>query len=219
MSHGVLEEAQEAQGQQEGFEEVTTIPADEQEALGTLPSADFSVIEFGNKRNVSGTYRSYYEAHGCRVYRSIDWNGKDGAYPLDVNHALHCSDVDLPDPADIVTNFGFSEHVSNQPMFWTNHHRLCRPGGLLCGVTPHPRHWPRHGILQPSGAFYRSLAEVNGYEVEALWVNSNRQRWTICYRFRKPKSDFGFVMPEDWEETIIPTERPSEQALRNSGLR
>ena len=190
---------------------MTQLPPDELHTLQPFLNS-FTLIEFGNKKNRTGTYREFYRANGCTHYVSIDWNGRDGALALDCNEPL-----DLPSQFDVVTNFGFSEHVSNQPAFWQNHHEVCTIGGIMCGVTPCPGYWPTHGILQPHIDFYWDLAEANGYAPEGIWINEDRGRPTVCYRMRKMR-EAEFVMPEGWETTIIPTARPSEQALRNSGL-
>lgn len=190
---------------------MTELPPDELHTLQPL-FKDFTLLEFGNKKNRTGTYREFYLANGCTSYTSIDWNGKDGALALDCNEPLH-----LPTTYDIVTNFGFSEHVSNQPAFWENNHEALKLGGIMCGVTPCPGDWPTHGILQPHIDFYWDLAAANDYWPEGIWINEARARRTVCYRMRKT-SDRPFVMPEGWETTIIPTARPTDQALRNSGL-
>ena len=198
---------------------MTEIPADELQTLTPFPPLS-CVLEFGNKKNSTGTYRDWYLANHALTYESIDWNGKDGAHKLDCNYSIALSDITYDvheDGFDVVTNFGFSEHVSNQRTFWENVHNLTKPGGLMVGVTPAPGHWPHHGILQPTQLFYETLAEANGYFVEKIFCNDMRRRHTICYRFRKT-SDVSFQMPYRWEELIIPTEAPTEKALQNSGI-
>lgn len=190
---------------------VTSIPEDELDVL--MPFRGGAILEFGNKKNATGTYRSWYMDNGATEYTSIDWNGKDGALPIDCNEGFFIS----PRNWAMVTNFGFSEHVSNQPMFWENVHNNCPPGGIMCGVTPAPGYWPHHGILQPTEHFYRKLAIANNYQVSKLYVNKKRKRHTVCYRLVKV-SDQPFKMPEFWEDHIIPTPDPTQQALRNSGV-
>lgn len=188
----------------------TSIPADELQAM--TPYRGGPVLEYGNKKNSTGTYRSWYEAHGCKSYTCIDWNGKDGALDIDCNEPFFLS----PCIWSMVTNFGFSEHVSNQPMFWKNHHDNTPITGIMCGVSPKPGYWPNHGILQPTEQFYRDLARVNGYNEVAVWTNRQRKRHTVCYRFIKTYNR-EFVMPDNWENlTILPTPEPSIQARRSS---
>ncbi len=189
------------------------IPADE---LGVIkPYRGGSILEFGNKGNRTGQYREWYEAEGCKNYVCIDWNGKDGALPMDCNEPFLIS----PRNFSMVTNFGFSEHVQNQPMFWENHHNHVGQTGLMVGVTPAPLlgHWDHHGILQPTRGFYHALAVVNDYQVSALFINENRKRHTVCYRMVKVH-DRPFVMPPHWEDMIIKTPDPSAQAHANSRI-
>lgn len=219
---------------------MTQLPEDELATLPLYMTADsgkpdhidrLHILEFGNKKNATGTYKKYYESRCAPiVYVSIDWNGKDGALQIDVNFpvapGLHHDG--WTKPFDIVTNFGFSEHVTDQKAFWKNHHDLCRPGGIMSGVTPAPeeRHWPRHGILQPTLEFYRVLAEANGYTPLRLWQNTERKRYTNCYCYMKarepgapyPHPDPNFVWDDDWLKLIRPTQNPTPQALKNSGL-
>lgn len=196
---------------------MTQIPADELDVMQPWFTPNY-VLEFGNKKNATGRYREWYAEQGVEVYHCIDWNGEDGAIPLDVNFAICPTDIDDPDHlADLITNFGFSEHVTNQPQFWENVHNLCYPGGYMVGVTPCPGFWPSHGILQPQPTFYKMLAEANGYEIHKLHINEQRRRHTVCYRFQKLE-DSSFIMPDGWEDHIIPTPQPSIQSLKSSGL-
>lgn len=202
---------------------MTQIPADELSVLPcwlnqkTNTRQPFTILEFGNKKNTSGTYREWYTERGCKTYVSVDWNGKDGALPLDCNFSLTPEDTGATEGYDIVTNFGFSEHVSNQPAFWKNNHDLCDVNGTMCGVTPAPGFWPHHGILQPSIGFYHELAAANHYGRWRCTVYDDRKRPTCIYSFTKVY-DEPFVMPEGWEKLIIPTKDPTAQALKNSGL-
>lgn len=190
---------------------MTQLPADELDMI--TPFRGGPVLEFGNKKNRTGTYRDWYMSNGASEYTCIDWNGQNNALAFDCNEPFYISPCNWA----LVTNFGFSEHVSNQPAFWENVHNNTPVGGILVGVTPAPGHWPHHGILQPTESFYRKLALTNGYEISKLYTNTERRRHTVCYRFIK-MGHKKFCMPEFWEDLIIPTEAPTQQALRNSGL-
>lgn len=176
------------------------IPPDE---MGTLPDLDGrDVVELGNKKNHAGRYREVYEALGVASYTCIDWNGQDGALPLDLRQPIpeqfHAS-------ADVVTNFGFSEHVTEQRPLWENVLRLLRPGGYLCCVTPHYDHWPGHGYWQPTLNWYARFAAHNGLGVEQAYTNRRRERYVECVRLR-------FDFPGD-PEVHLP-----EQGMRRTTL-
>jgi hypothetical protein len=190
---------------------MTELPPDEFDALS--PYRGGSVLEFGNKKNSTGTYRSWYEERGCKNYVCVDWNGENGALDIDCTKPFLLSPLSW----SMITNFGFSEHVTDQPAFWENIHNNCPVTGIMCGVTPAPGHWPHHGILQPTVDFYRALATVNSYDVTKLYLNTDRKRHTVCYRFMKRRHQ-PFRMPDNWEETIIPTPNPSQAALNHSRI-
>ena len=189
---------------------MTELPADE---LSVLPDLipGFTLLEFGNKKNRTGTYREYYESQGCARYASIDWNGKDGALKLDVNYSLSPSDTGQVPGYDVVTNYGFSEHVTNQEAFWRNNHDMCRVRGYMIGVTPAPEfgHWPHHGILQPTQKFYAVLADANGYAQRKVFMNTDRKRYTNCYQWQKVEAG-PFIWNDDWLKLIIPTKTPTD---------
>jgi SAM-dependent methyltransferase len=131
--------------------------------IGEVDSLD--VAEFGNKKNKTGIYRDWYLAHGAKSYISIDINGEDGALELDVQERLELGEFDL------VTNFGFSEHVEQQAPFWHNAITMTRKGGRLVNSTPAPRKRLNHGNCHwhPSDRFYERLAKLNGFEVIDRW--------------------------------------------------
>lgn len=122
-----------------------------------------SILEFGDKRNPSGLYRTQYVENKCS-YTCVDINGRNGALGLDVRRPFDVGRFDL------VTNFGFSEHVSKQAPFWANAHKALRVGGHHVGTLPKPNHWLHHGwsYWHPHEAFYQAWADVNGYEVVTL---------------------------------------------------
>ena len=171
------------------------LPKNERRALGDLEDVR-RVVELGNKKNTTGVYRDWYERRGLE-YVSIDWNGEDGALPLDMRLPISCDDIG--GVGDIVTNFGFSEHVAEQEACWRNIHGFV--GKRLCCVTPEPGFWRSHGIPSgfpgiwyPSSDWYRDFADLNGYVMEDIWVDSH----LVCCRMRKE-----FRMPAGMYENRI----------------
>jgi hypothetical protein len=142
---------------------VTDIPAHELPLMAPHAIAGARVLEFGDKRNPSGVYRTWYEARGCE-YVCVDINGRHGAHPIDVRKAFSLGQFDL------VTNWGFSEHVSVQRPFWDNAHHHIRPGGHLVGTTPKPHEWLNHGwsYWHPMREFFEAWAEANRMQIVSL---------------------------------------------------
>jgi len=153
-----------------------------------IPIVGNRMLELGNKKNGKGTYKEYLESIGVE-HTSIDWNGQDGALPLDLRKPI------LLDPFDMVTNFGTTEHVSEQEPAWRNIHNLLKVDGVYVGVTPLPGDWPGHGDHYPAMEFYKEFAK-NGYEIEKLEVISVSPKRLIATRFRKTEEK-DFVMPDE----------------------
>lgn len=152
------------------------IPEDELWALPPLDTmAGKKIIELGNKKNANGLYRTQYESFGLD-YTCVDWNEQDGAINVDFG-------VKIPDcfesSADIVTNFGFTEHVyTDQIQCWENVARLSsKVGCYLAIVLPYPGHWEHHGVYQPKMEWLLEWCGMNGYDVHTSTTNDNRRRW------------------------------------------
>lgn len=165
-----------------------------------LPEQYSTVLDLGNKKNSHGVYRDQYEAHG-KVYKSLDINGLDGAMALDM-----CETI-LPEtaggPFDVVTNFGFSEHVSNQEMCWRNTHGFIKNSGYMVFVLPEPHSWLNHSgsIWHFSKEFYPLFAHFNGYEIEELYRDSKNALKVSWLGRMKKTSDCAFT----WNDQIFST--------------
>lgn len=183
------------------------IPEDEFMTFPVLNWDETFVVELGNKRNKLGLYRDWYENAGA-IYECVDWNGLDRAHEVNMGSPLVEPYWDWE--PDIVTNFGFTEHVCSdagaQEQCWFNINRwLRKEGARLCFTMPFPTHWDHHGVYQPTTEWYQEFAKLNGYEIEYLRVNQNRNRYTICGRmkrlgiayttFKMPSSDLVYITP------------------------
>lgn len=142
---------------------MTDIPAHELPLIDPHAVPGAQVLEFGDKRNPSGLYREWYTARGCD-YQCIDINGRHGAHAIDVRAPFDLGQF------DVVTNFGFSEHVSEQAPFWRNHYAATKVGGVMVGTTPLPGEWVNHAwsYWHPSREFYEAWAHLNALEVVTL---------------------------------------------------
>lgn len=170
---------------------MTIIPQSEFRALGSPKDlTSVRIMELGNKKNRSGLYRHWYEAIGGG-YFSTDINGKDGTIPWDIREPAPEAVAALA-PFDIVTNFGFTEHVQDrQAVCWENVHNLVHPAyGRLSCVLPAPGHWVHHGI--PSGfpgrwyphpMFFTRFAAMNHYVIDDLWVDDKAH--LVCCRMHR----------------------------------
>ncbi len=150
------------------------------------PLVGVSMLELGNKRNAAGVYKTHFEALGFR-HVSVDLNGKDGSLALDLMQPLQLGQFDM------VTNIGTSEHVERQEPCWRN--IIEAAGNVIISTTPLPGDWGWHGRWYPTKDFYISLAALNGFEVERLYVDGKAGRLMICARLAR-KDRMAFVMPD-----------------------
>jgi len=157
-----------------------------------------SVLELGNKTTPQkfggDSFRPWYISQGL-TYVSIDWNGRDGTLKKDLNQNI------LPEsiggPFDLVTNFGTTEHVSDQLACWRNVHNFVKLMGKLTSNTPVGPGWESHGFWHPTLEWYQEFADINGYVVERLeeeWFGGRQTRKVTCVRLLKTQK-LPFNMP------------------------
>lgn len=152
--------------------------------LAGKPLPQLAIAELGNQRvkTVPGSGMRRMQSHGSLLrhfgaaYICLDINGRDGALPVDLSQPWP-PDVSerYAGWADIVTNFGTSEHVSaGQFEAFRTMHRLCRVGGLLVHAVPASGTCRRHGSWKYTVEWFQQLAATNRYEVIscAAWDKS-----------------------------------------------
>lgn len=150
------------------------------------------MLELGGKwcSQASTTYKSVFEALGYE-HVSVDWNGQHGALIRDLRKPLDLGQFDM------VTNFGTTEHVSNQEGVWRNIHNACRVGGVYVGQTPYHdgRNWWWHGEWYPTEGFFESFAELNGWRIERMYTDRPEPNKNLYVRMVK-QQDCEFIMPD-----------------------
>ena len=97
------------------------------------------MLELGNKKTKGWVWKDYFQSIGID-HTSIDWNGLDGALPLDLRSPIEM------DPFDMVTDFGTTEHVSKREGVWRNIPNLLKVGGVLVSHGPKHGDWWWHGF-------------------------------------------------------------------------
>lgn len=109
--------------------------------------------------------KSYFDLLGC-PHISIDYHGNNGALKLDFRQAIPERMVER---YDILTNFGFTEHVDNQFMAWKNINDLIKVGGKIICELPGQAKFPgHHECPYYTMEFFQSLSVKCGYEIDAL---------------------------------------------------
>ena len=153
------------------------VPALELKILGPLNFK--TMLELGNKKNERGTYKHYFTKRGIE-HTSVDWNGKDGALPLDLRYPL-----DLP-VYDVVTNFGCTEHIDGQKEVFENIHKH---GKLMVHVIPLIGNWIGHAKYPVTIEFMEKLAEANNYVVEDIYIDGKDKKKLVCARFYRTNDE------------------------------
>lgn len=105
--------------------------------------------------------KDWFEARGCHHY-SIDIHGKNGSHALDLSEPLE--DTFWHENFDIVTNFGTSEHVTNQIACWENIHNLGRAGSVYIHVVPERDVInPQHCLFTYTKDIFKDMCKANKY--------------------------------------------------------
>jgi len=161
-----------------------------------------SVIELGSQNlYVNGEQdppfaSEWYISKGLQ-YSCIDLGGDNGAIKKDLSKELNLVwQPGTPFVADLITDFGTSEHVVQMEKFtsvpfhngyinsiypdgvkdiklgfyncWLNKHKLLNAGGAMVNVNPKTGHWPGHGYSYYTQEFYKELCKIAGYKILLL---------------------------------------------------
>jgi hypothetical protein len=141
----------------------------------------------------------WYKARGLK-YACIDLGGDNGAWRFDLSEdiveKLKSQNTTIDQNADLITDFGTSEHVVQMEKFtsvpfhngyinsiypdgvkdvklgfyncWLNKHKLLNAGGAMVNVNPKTGHWPGHGYSYYTQDFYKELCKIAGYKILLL---------------------------------------------------
>ena len=130
--------------------------------------------EFGNGHNP--TLREYFDMCQAPTPRKLFSSLGFEYHCFDIYEGPGITLVDLnrdsvPDEfrgrADIVTNFGTTEHILNQLNCFQFTHDLTAVGGLQWHSVPMSDHFT-HGFFKYDCGFFMSLAQANNYHIKYL---------------------------------------------------
>lgn len=101
---------------------------------------------------------------------SIDINGENGSLPLDLSKSIK----DLPDPGDVLTDFGTLEHVKSLYYGLKNSFNLIKIGGIAIHVNPlSGKYEEDHGFHYFNEAFWVAFCDLVGLNlIETFEVNA-----------------------------------------------
>ena len=137
--------------------------------------------------------KQLYESLGVN-HISIDLNGLDGAYPLDLEKPLP---FEFLNQFDVVTNYGTAEHVNDQYELFKNIHNICKTGGIIVHVFPYAGHWPKHCRYYYTKRFVKGLSKTCKYPILNCTVLNKRPRKLVAAALYK-KYDAPFISKSDF---------------------
>ena len=126
-----------------------------------------TVIELGDQQiYIQGKEQVLFKTYPFFDYTehiSIDWHGNNGVLKLDFREKMP---QNLINKADLLTNFGFTEHVDNQYMAWKNINDLLKVGGIAISELPGMPNFPGHETLPYyTVKFFNELCKKCNYEI------------------------------------------------------
>lgn len=147
-----------------------------------------SIVELGNQimnlAECQGTPAKDFIP--CGSHTSIDQNGLNGALKLSL-----CEPINLNFKADIVTDFGTTEHVEDLFECLSNVFEFCKAGGVMIHKNPKTGNFPNHGFHFFTVEFWQEYANLCGLKIElieehAIYHNTV-DGWEVIAVLRKTK--------------------------------
>lgn len=153
-------------------------------AKGSIVELGAQDFHGGSKR--SGAAGAWYRANGYE-YRCVDIAPNDFGDRVDLN-----TDMFDGTPADVVTNFGTTEHVMGQVQAFRFVHDACKTGGAMLHQVPATH--KDHGLFNYTERFFVLLGQANDYVTDCIERVNEKPEWRVGYRKRSGR---GFAIPMD----------------------
>ncbi len=163
--------------------------------------------ELGNQRIERKPAKGAYLANGVDAHVAIDLNGKDGAIPLNLDDPVPFL---FRDQFDVVTNYGTSEHVSDQYHVFKNAHDMCKMNGLIINIVPREGHWPGHCRYFYTQEFVAALQDACDYELVLGRIIDQDM-------YQAPKNLVGFTYRKRKEDFVSPEKFATLDGLADTG--
>jgi hypothetical protein len=121
----------------------------------------------------------YYKRNGFNI-QSVDIHGKNRALPIDLSKPSK-----KRFEADLLTDFGTCEHVSDLYNAMKNCHNWTKDFGLMIHANPKTGTYAGHGVSFFTTSFWEELAEINGYKLVEVfekcpYSDENPDKEVIC---------------------------------------
>lgn len=157
-----------------------------------------NILELGAQEYImNGKKIKYFKNLFNYPITTVDITGENNS--MKVNLAEPVEEI-MKEKYDVITNFGTSEHVSNQYECWKNIHFICKVGGYVISEIPEKKSWKNHCKYYVDKSFFESLAkdfDIVEYRTIAYSGEGNN-----CFCILKKKSYEFTTSKEDLEKTI-----------------
>lgn len=171
-----------------------------------------TVIELGaqnlyNQPKLPAPYANeYYESKGLK-YKCIDLSKENNCIEIDLSKPMINKNLQK---VDLITDFGTSEHISNNGIFdaeafyncWKIKHDILNVDGVMINENPKTGNWPGHGFNYVNIDFYSELIMLMNYELIELGehpaMGNITDGWNIYCIFQK-KHDADFISLEKFK--------------------
>lgn len=140
--------------------------------------------------------RAWYQAKE-KAYASIDINGENGSWQLDLSDSLvHYYSYKF----DLLVDAGTSEHIGKNGKFsweaiyncWLNKQNLT--GKYQVNENPKTGNWPDHGFNYYTQDFYRNLEKTGCYKIlhigEHPAMGNTTDGWNVWCVLEKTRDEF-----------------------------
>jgi hypothetical protein len=151
------------------------------EVLNIFNNLNIDVIELGDQavevgNEWSKTQRFRHEnLNRFKSWRTLDLSITEGVEKFDLSILS-----DEKNCADLITNFGTSEHVefeTGQYNCWVNTHNFLRINGIALHIVPPPGSWPAHCRYYYDESFFINF-ENYGYQI--LEISRTYNELILC---------------------------------------
>ena len=135
---------------------------------------------------------------------SLDMNGENGSLIVDLSKELQPMQK-----FDLITNFGTSEHVSNQFQCWKNIHTLLEDNGIIINEIPEIDAWKNHCKYYVDKRFFESMHkdfEIIEYKQVYYAGNGN-----LCFCILKKKSNVFLTTESELMEHVKIVEETNDK--------
>jgi len=142
-----------------------------------IPPSKLKIL-LATDKSVSTPFELYKHL-GFESHSSIDGFEAENRHVIDLNKEISIQEL-LEHRAELVTNFGTTEHVFNQHSVFNNIHNLCSVGGVMVHSVPIAGNI-QHGYYNYQPRMFQEMALINEYEILSFYIAADYWPTLIPY--------------------------------------